>query len=147
MLTMLYTGCLHYESFYDSPEDDPIAAGRLFDISTPDKEKIARVIVLKQNVDYLEITYRRPEEPRISLHDIHDERKVKQTQDAYDAAVSKYQAEEALCSRVQRFVETDFETIIQEFSYDDIAEFWKIYTDYYDKTSEEYSRIYYFEVE
>jgi hypothetical protein len=85
---MLYTGYLNYE-YFGEPGDNPVAESRVFDVSTPEKLKRAKMYVLREERygDYLEYPVE-PAEPKFSLSELKDTKKV-------DRATKKYEKEKA----------------------------------------------------
>lgn len=104
---MLYTGYLNYESFAE-PGDNPVAESKVFDVSTPEKLKRAKVYALldQRYGDYIECL-EEPMEPKFSLTEMKDTKKVECATKKYEREMARFEETKALFDLSEKFFDSD----------------------------------------
>lgn len=114
MKLMLHTGFIDYKTFHQTSYKtiygervtiDPIGKGKVYDISTPEKERAAKVDVLRTVKDETLIHYpQKPKEPVFTLAQLRDTELVTSQTEKYEADLAQYKADyEAATAQIAFF--------------------------------------------
>ena len=98
MKLMIYTGYFDYETFADGNNNIFKDRARVFDISTDEKFRAAKVFFIKQECPwdyyfaYSDINFDEPEEPSFTMKEMKDTDLVAERTKKYELAMEEYKA-------------------------------------------------------
>lgn len=146
MQVMLHTGYINYETFAGDERDNPIEKGTIYDISTPEKERAAKIAVLRADGDDTPLLDfpEKPKEPKFSLTQAKDAAYIEEQTEKYEKSLSHYEA-----AMADYKVQLDFLEGLERGETPEIGEaalnaLFDEYTEYYER--EAVARIYYYDM-
>lgn len=145
MKLMLHTGSIDYETFYNETRTNPIEQGKVYDISTPEKEQAAKVDVLRSAEGDMLVDYpRKPKEPVFTLAQMKDTERVAQQAEKYEADLAQYNAQSEVADTQVAFFEALESGQNPEVSAELVDDLFKRYVEYH--ANEYVPRIYYYDL-